>query len=360
MAEEKKQAVPSDEISLKELILKLQEWIRYLRSKWLIILIAGIIGGGLGLLYSMLKKPQYVATLTFALEEKSQGSQLGAYAGLASQFGINLGSGGTGGAFSGDNIMDLMKSRLMVTKALSDGININGKKESLADYYIVFNHFMDQSQKSDKDPQSISFPVNFNPDSLTYQQDSMIGKFYDRIVKYNLVVDKINKNSSIIAVTGKFPDQLFSKVFTEALVKNVSVFYVQTKTKRAVANVNILQNRLDSVRQRFNAALYGTAVATDANINPIMAVAGVARMKNQTNAQIMGAEYGELVKNLEIAKLALLQETPLIQVIDTPILPLKMQKLSKLKGIAYGVLIGFVLITAGLVIRRSIKGIMKS
>ncbi|MGH2644300.1 MAG: Wzz/FepE/Etk N-terminal domain-containing protein, partial [Chitinophagaceae bacterium] len=84
MAEEKKQPAPSDEISLKELILKLQAGYRYLRSKWVIILIAAIIGGGLGLIYSILKKPQYIATLTFALEEKSQGSQLGAYAGIVS------------------------------------------------------------------------------------------------------------------------------------------------------------------------------------------------------------------------------------------------------------------------------------
>lgn len=347
MAEEKKQAVASDEISLKELILKLQEWIRYLRSKWLIILIAAIIGGCLGLIYSILKKPQYIATLTFALEEKSQGSQLGAYAGLASQFGINLGGGSTGGAFSGDNIMDLMKSRLMITKALLSGININGKEQSLADYYIDFNHFNDHSKKVSEDHASISFPLSSNMDSLTYSQDSLMGNLYQQVLKSNLTVDKMDKNSDIIAVTCKSPNQLFAKYFTEALMKNVSAFYVQTKTKRAASNLAILQSRLDSVRKAYSGALYGTAASIDQNLNPIRAVVNVPSIKNQTEAQMLVAEYAELAKNLEIAKMSLLQETPLVQVIDKPILPLKETKVGRVRCMIIGSFICFFLTMCG-------------
>src|SRR5690554_5701975 len=83
----------NDEISLKELILKLQDWWRYLLSKWLIILIVGLLGGALGLLYSIYKKPTYVATLTFVLEEESKGG-LGNLGGLAAMAGISVGGGG--------------------------------------------------------------------------------------------------------------------------------------------------------------------------------------------------------------------------------------------------------------------------
>lgn len=103
-----------DEISLKELVLRLKKWWNYLFSKWLIIVLTGILGGLAGFVYALIKKPIYIAELTFALEEDNGGS-LGAYAGLASQFGIDLG-GGTGGIFSGDNIIELMKSRSMIQK----------------------------------------------------------------------------------------------------------------------------------------------------------------------------------------------------------------------------------------------------
>lgn len=357
MAEEKKQTVSSDEISLKELILKIQGGYRYLRSKWLILLVAGIIGGTLGLIYAVIKKPVYIATLTFALEEKSQGNSLGSYAGLASQFGINLGNTG-GGVFSEDNMMILMKSRRMITQTLLSEINIKGKPESLADYYIHFNHLREAWKKSAKVPDNISFPVNANPDSLSFVQDSLMGNFCDQITKKYLSIDKIDKNASIIGVTCKSPNELFAKYFTDALVSNVSKFYVQTKTSRATANVDILQSRLDSVKRAYTGALYSTAASTDQNMDPVRAIVNVPRIKNQSNAQILGAEYAELAKNLEIAKMTLLQETPLVQVIDRPVLPLKKERLGKLKGVIFGgVLAGFIMLLC-LIFRKIYLGIL--
>ena len=344
MTEEKKQPASPDEITLKELILKIQGGYRYLRSKWLILLIAGIIGGALGLGYAMIKKPVYIATLTFALEEKSQGNSMGSYAGLASQFGINLGNTG-GGVFSEDNMMILMKSRRMITQTLLSEINVNGKPESLADYYIHFNHLREAWKKSSKVPDNISFPVNANPDSLSFVQDSLMGNFCDRITKKYLSIDKIDKNASIIGVTCKSPDELFARYFTDALVSNVSKFYVQTKTSRATVNVDLLQSRLDSVKRAYTGALYSTAASTDQNMDPVRAIVNVPRIRNQSNAQILGAEYAELAKNVEIAKMTLLQETPLVQVIDRPVLPLKKERLGKLKGIILGGgLLGFLTI----------------
>ncbi|MHB1922209.1 MAG: Wzz/FepE/Etk N-terminal domain-containing protein, partial [Chitinophagaceae bacterium] len=248
-----------DEISLKELILKIKDWYRYLVSKWLTILIAGLLGAGMGLLYSIHRKPIYTATLTFALEEKGGGSSLSNYAGLASQFGINFG-GGSSSAFSEDNIMALMKSRLLVTQTLLSKANNNGREESLADFYININHYR-KAWKNKPELQSISFSINANMDSLSFIQDSLLGIFYEQIIKSNLTVNKPDTKSSLIEVQFKSINELFSKEFTENLVRKVSAFYISTKTKQEALNVDILQNRLDSVRREFTGALYGTASA---------------------------------------------------------------------------------------------------
>src|SRR3954467_9549239 len=115
-----------EEVSLKELLQKLVEWWRYLLSKWLVIGVFGIIGAGLGLTYALVKKPKYSAELTFVLEE-NKSSSLGAYAGLASQFGLDLGGGGGSGIFAGDNILEFLKSRFMVEKALLSPVEVDGK-----------------------------------------------------------------------------------------------------------------------------------------------------------------------------------------------------------------------------------------
>ena len=84
------------------------------------------------------KKPVYKAELSFALQDdKSSGGGFSSALGLASQFGIDLGGGRAGGEFSGNNLLELMKSRSMVEKTLLTTVNVKGKTETLADLYIV-------------------------------------------------------------------------------------------------------------------------------------------------------------------------------------------------------------------------------
>lgn len=120
----------NDEISLKELVLKIKEWYQFLLTKWKLIILAAIIGGLIGFTYAYFQKPTYKAVLTFAMEEeKSGGGGLGGALGLASQFGIDLGSSG-GGAFSGANLIELMKSRKLVEKTLLSPLKLMVRRKA--------------------------------------------------------------------------------------------------------------------------------------------------------------------------------------------------------------------------------------
>ena len=106
--------VDNDEISLKEFIIKIKDWVSFLKTKKKAIFIAGFIGALFGLTIAIFEKPSYKAVLTFAMEEDKGGGTggLSGALGLASSFGIDLGGGG-GGAFAASNIAELMKSRLL-------------------------------------------------------------------------------------------------------------------------------------------------------------------------------------------------------------------------------------------------------
>lgn len=120
----------TDEISLRDLVIKIKEWYQYLAGKWLAFCCVGLIGGAIGFAYAALQKPVYTATLTFALEEeKSGGNGLTGAMGLANSLGIDI--GGAGGASSGANLMELMKSRTLIEKALLQPITVAGKTLSL-------------------------------------------------------------------------------------------------------------------------------------------------------------------------------------------------------------------------------------
>ncbi|MBM3400817.1 MAG: hypothetical protein FJY21_00645 [Bacteroidetes bacterium] len=89
-------SVHDDEISLKELILKVKEWWLFLLSKWKLILGVAFMGALLGLAYAWNTKPKYKAEFSFVLEDEKGGGGLSGALGLASQFGLNIGGGELG------------------------------------------------------------------------------------------------------------------------------------------------------------------------------------------------------------------------------------------------------------------------
>jgi hypothetical protein len=92
---------PNDEIIVKGVNWKGQEWYNYLPSQWKNC-ISGVIEAALGLTYSFVKKPVYTASLSFALEDEKSGGGLGRLLGLASSFWDRRWRGGS--VFTGSNL----------------------------------------------------------------------------------------------------------------------------------------------------------------------------------------------------------------------------------------------------------------
>lgn len=330
-----------DEIFVKDIVLKIRDWWHYLLSKWLTILIVGLLGGVLGLVYSIYKKPTYTATLTFALEVE-YGGGLGGLGSLAALAGINVGSSGAGGAFQGNNILELYKSRSMLTKTLLSKTANNDTL--LIERYIKFNELR-EAWKDKPKLKNINFSIP--QEQFTLQHDSLVGVFVNHIANGYLSVARPNQLMSLIEVKTVSPNETFSKDFTETLVQQVNEFYVETKTKKAVESLEIVQRQADSVRNELNVAISGVASTTDANPNANQArqILRVPSAKRQVDVQANQAILTELVKNLEVSKISLRRETPLIQIIDQPILPLEKESLGKAKGIILGGLIsGFLIV----------------
>lgn len=347
--------VQNDEISLKELIEKAREWFSYLLSQWKIIVLAGIIGAGLGLAYSFSKKPVYTASLSFALEDEKGGGGLGSALGLASSLGLDLGGGG-GSIFTGSNLTELFKSRAMVEQTLLSPVVVDGKTISLAEMYIQNQEWRDKWNENPKF-KAIQFLPDTKRATFTRVQDSILGVVYEDLSKTGLAVGQKDKKIAIITIDVNATNELFAKYFTEALVKQVSDFYVTTKSKKARMNMDILERQTDSIRRELNGAITGVAVANDNTfgLNPAMNVRRAPSARRQVDVQANTAILTELVKQTELAKVTLRKETPLIQVIDQPILPLKKEKFGKAKGIVMGGFLAGFLVVLGLIIRRLLK-----
>ena len=344
-----------DEVSVKDLIVKMLQWKTYFFQQWKVILLFGLLGAAIGLTYSFFQDRKYEATLSFVLED-SKSNSLGQYAGLASQFGLDLGGSSGSGVFTGDNIMEFLKSRLMVEKTLLSPVNIDGHEISMAKMYIDMN---DMSKGWEKTPlKGLQFPVNPDRSKFNRLQDSVLNSIQQDLVKNNLTVAKPDKKSSFIAVKCIAKNELFAKYFTERLVKEATDFYVETKIKRFKTNVDKLELKADSLETLLNRKTYSVAASQDLNMNPARSVANVGTELATRDKMVLQTMYGEIVKNLEMSRMSMAQETPLIQIIDTPILPLKAVKFGKVKGVILGGIAGGFLILLVLVIRRTYKMVM--
>ena len=333
---DEQQQIDNDEISLKELIQKIQEWVAYLKMQWKLIFGIAAIGGILGFVYASFQKPTYLATTTFVLEEDKGGGGLGGAMGLASSFGFDLGGGG-GGLFTSSNIIELMKSRLVVEKTLLNPVQIAGKEISLADYYIQINELKEGWAKKPR-LININFPVNADRSKFSLEQDSILQTISAGLTKNNLVIAQKDKKVSIISLTVKTESELFSKLFCEQLLKETSDFYIETKSKKSRLNVDILQHQADSIRAELNSAITGVATASDNvyNLNPALNVKRTPSTRRQVDVQANTAILTQLVAQLELSKVSLRKETPLVQLIDRPILPLEKDKVGRLKSLVLG------------------------
>jgi hypothetical protein len=238
-------------------------------------------------------------------------------------------------------------------------VSVDGKTISYAEWYIQNAQWRKAWQKKEG-YLNIQFLPNADRDKFTRVQDSIMGVMYEDLSKNGLVVSQKDKKISIISVEVKSVDELFAQSFTEAIAKEVSDFYVQTKSKKANLNMAILERQTDSIRQELNGAITGVAVANDNTfgLNPALNVQRVPSARRQVDVQANTAILTVLVQQTEMAKVTLRKETPLIQVIDRPILPLKKEKFGKAKGILLGGFLAGFLIVLGLVFRKLIRGIL--
>lgn len=350
-----------DEMSLKEFFLKTKSWGRYVFSKWYVWLLAGLLGGIAGFIYAKYRPVEYIATTTFVLETgENTGGGLGQMAGLAALAGIDLGGSG-GGIFQGDNLFELYKSRKMIEAVL---LNRSPSDSALLliDRYVAMEKLKEKWESKKPELAQLDFskkiPVNIQRD-----RDSILQAIVKDINTNNLTVGKLDKKSGLIKVDVKSTDELFSKEFNEVLVAQVNDFYIKTKTKKSMDNIDILQRKTDSVRAVMNGNISTAAMAVDAtpNLNPTrQAQRMVPTQRSQFSAETNKAILGQLVQNLEMSKMALMKEAPLIEKVDEPVLPLPVNKFGKLKTAVMGAILAGFLAVCSLVVRKIYRNIIES
>ena len=352
MSELQQQAPASDEISLKELILKGKEWFAYLWGyKWRILL-AGLFGGALGFVYAKyFSKPTYTATVSFTLEQKGSGGA-GALGGLASSLGLGDVGGSSSGMFGGENVLHLMKSNRIIHQSLKEA-QPDLKGDHLLNAYLK-NHF----EEPLKEKKIELFAEDLDSVTFTRAQDSLLLLITKNIREEQLVAERQDKKTSIINLEVKDGNEEWAYLFSKALVKNAIDLYLEIKVGKLMRTEQELTQKKDSIRGLLDGSITTLAYETDLNSHTPLMRYKTNQAKKQIDVEVLKSMYGSVIQNLEITKMQRAQEEPIIEIIDAPILPLGMEKFGKVKGIVIGGFLAGFLIIGWLVFWRLFKTVM--
>ena len=312
----------NDEIQLKDILIKLSDYKTYLlRKKFTIIAVSGLFFV-LGILFAITDDKKYIAELTFVVEgQQKGGGALGSMSGLASQFGFDVG-GSSSSTFSQNNILELLKSRGVVEATLMQIRKVNKKDDLLIEHYLYINNIK-ESWKTNKD----LTPVSFHG-ILTQDNDSVSGGVWTNIIEDKLVVELQSDEADIINLSYSSVNEEFAKIFVVTLIEQMSKMYISHQTAQTNNTLDFLSSRADSVFMELEIAEEKFAKVKDINQRIVKASGRLKELQLMRRVEVLNAMYLEIVKNLEISKITLLNQTPIIQIIDKPILPLQIEKKS--------------------------------
>jgi hypothetical protein len=337
-----------DEFSLKESIQKVKELFQYFWTFRFWIVLIGLTGGALGFAYAHFNNTVlYTSKLTFAIEEKGGGG--GSLLGLASQFGLDLGGGGGGGLFTSDNLLQLLKSNRIIQGALLKPLPAL-EEGNLLNFYLTIN-FKEALSKNKVSFISSELPrLNF-----TREQDSLVAVI-SGILSNSIEIAKRDKKASLIDITIVNPSEKFAFLFNHLLIQEATDLYIELKVGKMKRSLKVLQSRVDSVQRVLDGTMRSAAVNMDQSLGIVSMAPLVSTTKKQLEVQMLGTLFGELTKNLELTKFTLEREEPVIQIVDSPTMPLLKEGKGRVKSAVIGGFLAVFLLLGFLFGKRFLEG----
>jgi hypothetical protein len=321
------------------------EWVisikKIITHHFKIIFLVTLLGSMIGIAYSYIKSPRYIADTIFLVEEsKSMGG-----GGLLSSLGGSLGmditglTGSNNTVLSGDNVLELLKSKTFMAQCLKTPY-LNDSNYSIADKYADVYKYRAQWENDEKIGRAISFA---KPDKNKRVQDSLLKIIVNRIEEKELSVVKPDKKLGFFKMTVTTKEENLSKLISEKLLKIATDFYIEAKVGRLRKNVVRLEKRTDSIYNLLNYKTQATRQDALLLLNGNFANVNEAINSeiSQRDKGMLTSIYGQLITNLEASKASLIQETPTVQIVDSPVFPLEKSETKWYIGLLMGLFVSF-------------------
>ena len=303
------------EISFSKIGQRLNNVFRFLLRKWWMLLLAMIVGAVLGWLYCLYVGKKYESHCTFTVQGQSASSSLVSSAiSLASSLGITS-KGGSPTSYDNNFFATLLQSRRIVKETLLQSDLVNHKNDILANHFIHINQLSD-SWKDNNRLKNFKF-VHSEISGVSRLEDSVLNYIYDNIMKdYLDVVYETSDPFNTATFTSSNYD--FSRTMMKRLITNISTYYQREMFSLNNSNLATAERRVDSLGNAIHQLDAKVARLKD-NSGSVIKQSGLIDLNAAIRDQsLLNIQYSSAVNNYELAKVTLMTQAPILDVIDDP------------------------------------------
>ncbi len=227
-----------EETNLRDVLRKIREYGAELRRSWRIVALIT-----LPVLVFFCYKPftrplRYTAELTFMLNDEQGGAGV---ASLLGQFGGLLGGGG--GDYQLEKILEIARSRRIISAALFESYQLNGQPDFFANHVI---RTQELHKKWKKDTLLNGFL--FTRDNLAQfnrrENKALLAVYGEMVgaqgVDLPLFSKSVDDDTGIMTLSISSNDEMLSIALLDTLYKNISTFYIEKSIQRESETFEIL------------------------------------------------------------------------------------------------------------------------
>ena len=330
-----------DEVSLIEFFISLKQWfLFFLRYRYLLFFSIVLATSGV-FLWNKLQSIKYQADLTFMLSD-DLGSQVSGLSGILGQFGLPVSSG----KYNIDKLLEIAQSRAIIEVVLFDKVFIGEHQDYIANHMIDLYGLNKKWINKSPDFENFRFSSS-RASNFSAQENYALKRLYNTIVgsenKEGLLTIDYGRDHYIMTSSFTSISDTLSVEFVKKHFLALKKYYTSKAIEKQKHAFDLVQAKRDSVYNSLKIVELSVAGYKDRSLGSFSNVSGATLSDLNTQSIILKTALAKAEENLAIAHFALESNTPLIQLIDDPILPIESIKSSWLRLLSVGFIAGLFL-----------------
>ena len=239
---------------------------------------------------------------------------------LATQFGIGGQEGITFDKFKSVATSDFIMDKVLMSTAM---VKVKDKKPSLD---LIGHHLMSELKlrESWKNKPNLA-KVNLN---LKGSSQDTVKATLLKSIKSMVTVSENKEKLIVINVISK--NENLAYAINKSIVAQTVDFFKKSAVSSDEHTLEIIQNKLDSIKSELYQNENRYADRKDNSFQTVKIKGHVDLLRIERNIKLLNEMYVEAIKQHEMINFKILNNTPSIQLVDSPSYPLEIKKRSRL------------------------------